>query len=195
MVLDVEEADLEATQSDSKISKHPSHESNIEDDESKREQSTEISTHSRSDTLSIEPDARDEELQAGQEQISRISSAHSRPPAIVVRRGERRGLFANLSIIPEVTRPYDYKNKTKWLITLIVAIAAAAAPLGSAIFFRKYSKKPTTLYTPYSFADHYYSCSQSSLSRSTHYTDHHQPISSSVYALHVNISPVVVIVL
>jgi hypothetical protein len=55
----------------------------------------------------------------------------------IVPRSKRRGLLGRLSIIPEVDRPYDYANTTKWLITLIVAIAAAAAPLGSAIFFRE----------------------------------------------------------
>lgn len=70
-------------------------------------------------------------------------SAQSKPASLrprtltTVPRGERRGLLGRLSIIPEVTRPYDYPNSTKWLITLIVALAAAAAPLGSAIFFRE----------------------------------------------------------
>jgi hypothetical protein len=46
-------------------------------------------------------------------------------------------LFASLAIVPEVESPYDYKNSTKWGITLTVALATAAAPLGSTIFYRE----------------------------------------------------------
>ena len=53
--------------------------------------------------------------------------------AIVVPRGQRRGLFANLAIIAEVTEPHDYTRKRKWMITFVVAVAAAAAPMGSSI--------------------------------------------------------------
>lgn len=66
---------------------------------------------------------------------SRASSARSRPQ-VVVPRAQRRGLFARFVVIPEVERPFDYSNKTKWLITLIVALAAAAGPLGSNIMYR-----------------------------------------------------------
>ena len=53
--------------------------------------------------------------------------------AVVVPRGERRGLFANLAVIAEVTEPHDYTRKRKWMITFVVAVAAAAAPMGSSI--------------------------------------------------------------
>lgn len=53
--------------------------------------------------------------------------------AIPVPRGERRGLFANLAVIAEVTEPHDYTRKKKWMITFVVAVAAAAAPMGSSI--------------------------------------------------------------
>lgn len=66
---------------------------------------------------------------------SRASSARSRP-LVVVPRAQRRGLFARLVLIPEVERPYDYSRKTKWLITLIVAVAAAGGPIGSNIMYR-----------------------------------------------------------
>ena len=68
---------------------------------------------------------------------SRGSSTRSRALSVVPRL-HRRGLFAQLALVPEVNRPFDYSNKVKWTITIFVAIAAAAAPLGSAIFFRKY---------------------------------------------------------
>ena len=53
--------------------------------------------------------------------------------AIKVPRLERRGLFANLSLIPEVDNPYNWPNSTKWWVTFIVGVAAAAAPMGSAV--------------------------------------------------------------
>ncbi|EAA31598.1 MFS general substrate transporter [Neurospora crassa] len=54
--------------------------------------------------------------------------------ACVVARADRRGLLASFAFIPEVERPVEYKNKTKWMITTIVALAAAGAPFGSGIF-------------------------------------------------------------
>ncbi|KAK3951182.1 major facilitator superfamily domain-containing protein [Pseudoneurospora amorphoporcata] len=54
--------------------------------------------------------------------------------ACVVSRSARRGLLAQFAFIPEVERPVEYKNKTKWMITAIVALAAAGAPFGSGIF-------------------------------------------------------------
>jgi hypothetical protein len=59
-----------------------------------------------------------------------------------VPRSQRRGLLARLTVIPEVEQPYKYKNKTKWTITAIVALAAAGAPMGSGIFLRE-SRPPT----------------------------------------------------
>lgn len=51
---------------------------------------------------------------------------------------QRRGLFANFAILPEIEDPYQYPRKTKWFIVLLAAYCAAAAPLGSAIFFRRH---------------------------------------------------------
>ena len=59
-----------------------------------------------------------------------------RPAPIKVPRSNRRGLFGRFSILAEVEEPKDYPNKTKWFLTFVIAIAAAAAPMGSAIFFR-----------------------------------------------------------
>ena len=67
--------------------------------------------------------------------ISRTTTAQSRA-LIIVPRSKRRGLFARFSLVPEVERPYDYKNSTKWFITLMVALAGAAAPFGSSVFYR-----------------------------------------------------------
>lgn len=66
-------------------------------------------------------------------QSTRASSVFG---ANIIPRNQRRGLFGQLAIIPEIERPYDYTTKTKWTITAIVALAAAAAPMGSGIFYR-----------------------------------------------------------
>ncbi|KAK6366935.1 hypothetical protein LTS17_010486 [Exophiala oligosperma] len=39
------------------------------------------------------------------------------------------------TLIPRVDNPYDYSNRQKWFITTIVTIAAAAAPMGAAMFY------------------------------------------------------------
>ena len=72
---------------------------------------------------------------SGDRPISRTSSRQPRALAIVPR-SKRRGLFAQVAIMPEVERPYDYKNSTKWTITAIIGLAGAAAPFGSSIFYR-----------------------------------------------------------
>ncbi|KAF2008068.1 MFS general substrate transporter [Amniculicola lignicola CBS 123094] len=64
-------------------------------------------------------------------ELSRTTSVN--PEAIVVERRKRRGLFASLSMIPEVENPYHYARKTKWLLTIIVAFCGMAGPMGSAI--------------------------------------------------------------
>ena len=59
------------------------------------------------------------------------------PPPVRVPIAQRRGLFARFSILAEVEEPKHYPRKTKWFITFIIALAAGAAPLGSAIIFRE----------------------------------------------------------
>jgi multidrug resistance protein len=61
--------------------------------------------------------------------VSIADSVHSCYP---VPRKLRRGLFGHLTIIAETTTPKYYPRRTKWLITAVVALAAAAAPMGSA---------------------------------------------------------------
>lgn len=73
----------------------------------------------------------DHEPSSREPDIERIQSV--KEPLVKVPRAKRRGLFARFAVIAEVTEPTHYTNKTKWLITIIVAIAAAAAPVGSAI--------------------------------------------------------------
>lgn len=69
--------------------------------------------------------------------------------SVEIPRSRRRGLFARFAVVPEITEPTHYSTKTKWIVTFVVSIAAAAAPVGSAIIFRKFfreipKKKPNT---------------------------------------------------
>ena len=53
--------------------------------------------------------------------------------AVPVPQAQRRGLFARLVLIAEVTEPYDYARNKKWFITFVIAVAGAAAPMGSSV--------------------------------------------------------------
>ncbi|OBT80844.1 hypothetical protein VF21_00070 [Pseudogymnoascus sp. 05NY08] len=93
------------------------------------------------DGLSIPPPAtssisaeRAEETKKHARSKSQSASVRSRAVTIIPR-SKRKGLLGRLALIPEVTNPKEYARKTKWLITFIVALAAAAAPMGSAILF------------------------------------------------------------
>ncbi|KAF2719659.1 MFS general substrate transporter [Polychaeton citri CBS 116435] len=62
------------------------------------------------------------------------SSTSSVRQAIVrVPRNQRRGLLARLTLVPEVTNPYDYNRGIKWFLCFVVAVAGAVAPMGSSI--------------------------------------------------------------
>lgn len=138
MVLDPEKAELKAASHvpqglDGPVS-HLGISTTKDNGSSKREETDEDSIHSHSSLGTIE--AVPKEICPPQRPKSKSSSVHSRPLSIIPR-FKRRGLLARFTIIPEVERPYDYKRSTKWLITLQVALAAAAAPMGSAILLRK----------------------------------------------------------
>lgn len=55
-------------------------------------------------------------------------------PSEIVPRKERRGLLAQLCLIPERTNPYDHSPITKATILILVAFASIIAPMGGAIF-------------------------------------------------------------
>lgn len=58
------------------------------------------------------------------------------PPPVPVPRDRRRGLCGRFTVVAEVEIPKHYARGTKWFITFVIAIAAMAAPMGSAIFLR-----------------------------------------------------------
>ncbi|CZT45247.1 related to dityrosine transporter [Rhynchosporium secalis] len=104
--------------------------STLRDDEKDMDKNTiDSHNHSSIDSIGPIPETSDPQLEKTK---SKVSSVRSRAVTIVPR-AKRRGLLARFAVIPEVERPYEYKNSTKWFITFQVAIAAAAAPMGSAI--------------------------------------------------------------
>jgi hypothetical protein len=105
--------------------------------------------HSSDDSIQAAPL---EDAEHAERSRSKASSARSRPLSIVPR-AQRRGLLGRFTIIPEVERPYDYKNSVKWSITFCVALAAAAAPVGSAIFYRRLTYFVVSLASWWSLAD------------------------------------------
>lgn len=102
------------------------HDDDDDDDDTEAGSHSEHSRHSR---------------HSGDRPVSRTSSRQSRALAVVPR-SKRRGLFAQVAIMPEVENPYDYKNSTKWTITAIIGLAGAAAPFGSSIFYRAFPPLP-----------------------------------------------------
>lgn len=62
------------------------------------------------------------------------------PKPVKVPRSKRRGLFGRFTIVAEVEEPKHYPRNIKWYITFVVALAAVAAPMGSAIIFRDGSR-------------------------------------------------------
>lgn len=117
--------------------------STLQGTEKEREKDTDLDTihshtHSSIGSINIEPipEQTSRTNPPLSQTKSKSSSVRSRALTIVPR-AKRRGLLARLTVIPEVERPYEYKNSTKWFITFQVAIAAAAAPMGSAILLRK----------------------------------------------------------
>ena len=70
--------------------------------------------------------------------VATADSDHARAGPTKIPRSRRRGLLASWSLVPEVTDPKEYPRRTKWFITFVIAAAAIAAPMGSAIFFRKH---------------------------------------------------------
>lgn len=50
-----------------------------------------------------------------------------------------RRLFDMVCVIESLEDPFEYQRRTKWLVTSVVAIAAATSPMGASIFYRAYS--------------------------------------------------------
>lgn len=106
---------------------------------------------------------------------------------VKVPRSQRRGLFGRFTILAEVKEPKHYPQRIKWYITFVVALAAVAAPMGSAIIFRMTPpKKAQQLWLTSPSFPH------SNFGRPTYLSHDYEPLSCPVYAIYVNIPTVVV---
>ncbi|KAJ5190430.1 uncharacterized protein N7498_009415 [Penicillium cinerascens] len=100
--------------------------------------------HSRSHTSSI-MDHDEEKNVPEPEPLQRASTELG--PAVTVPRLKRRGLLGQFALVAEIENPKTYPRRMKWFITFIVAVAGAAAPLGSSIFFPSLSQVAKELNT------------------------------------------------
>lgn len=78
--------------------------------------------------------------------VEAVDTEAEDPKPVKVPRSKRRGLFGRFSIVAEVEEPKHYSRRIKWYITFVVALAAVAAPMGSAIIFRKILRLQTKTY-------------------------------------------------
>lgn len=70
--------------------------------------------------------------------LGRSTTTSSRAVSVVrVPINSRTGLFSRLSLLYEAEEPKNYPRNVKWGITFVIALAAVAAPMGSAIILRK----------------------------------------------------------
>lgn len=124
-----------------------------------------------------------------QRDVETVETEVEDPEPVEVPRSHRRGLFGRFTILAEVEEPKHYSRRIKWYITFVVALAAVAAPMGSAIIFRKTPDESTmTLSNTPSF-------SSSDRGRLTYHSHNYEPLSRLVYAFYVHIPPLVVFVL
>lgn len=138
--------DQELGEKSSVAAESPNNEHNMsgkevhEDDhhhETEQEAIVDENDHSDASTISEAANNNDDnkdnkELEETSEVVRRITTELG--PPVTVPRLKRRGLFAQLAIIPEIENGKTYPRRTKWSITAIAAVGGVAAPLGSAIF-------------------------------------------------------------
>ena len=55
-----------------------------------------------------------------------------------VPRNKRRGMFAQLALVPEIEDPRGYGKFIKYLITTLVGAAGSTGPMAGTILFRKF---------------------------------------------------------
>ncbi|KAH9821978.1 Major Facilitator Superfamily (MFS) transporter [Teratosphaeria destructans] len=77
----------------------------------------------------------DHQVAARHRSHSRAKSTRSsvKQDAVKLPMAERRGLLVRLCVMAEVDNPYAYTRRKKWTITFIIAVAGAAAPMGSSL--------------------------------------------------------------
>ncbi|MCJ1400222.1 hypothetical protein MMC11_003426 [Xylographa trunciseda] len=123
-------ADIYEKSHDSLDEKSSSGPSILVKNESDLSTETHLSSSNPERTSIEEVEERDVEAQARDPDAVSIT-----PVAVKIPRSQRRGLLARFCILAEVEEPKHYSRRSKWFITFVVASAAIAQPLGSAIFF------------------------------------------------------------
>ncbi|KAL9588037.1 MAG: hypothetical protein Q9203_003156 [Teloschistes exilis] len=98
-----------------------------------REDNDAISSHSAVTSTILENTIENKHEDNVQLEHTTSTADSIHPVAVKVLKAQRRGLFGRFTVLAEVEEPKDYAQGTKWFITFIVALAAVAAPLGSAI--------------------------------------------------------------
>ena len=94
-----------------------------------RVETSQDGSHSESQHAATEPSTKQSDAEKAETEMQD-------PESIKVPRSQRRGLFGRFTVLAEVEEPKHYSRRTKWYITFVVALAAIAAPMGSAIIFR-----------------------------------------------------------
>ena len=100
-------------------------------------------TEDRSTPLGSQPESHDAATESSTEprDVEKGEPDDEQSAPVKVPRSRRRGLFGRFTILAEVEEPKHYSRTVKWYITFVVALAALAAPLGSAIIFRMIPKQ------------------------------------------------------
>lgn len=93
--------------------------------------STVANTYSASE---LKPDP--EKAPSTPERDAEAGNKFDEPQPVPVPRLKRRGLFGQLTLIPEVENPRAYTRSTKWILTCTVSLATLIAPMGTSIFYR-----------------------------------------------------------
>lgn len=100
-----------------------------------------------SSSKSSDTASKEKEQQSQQQPDLEKSPSDVRPPPEVVPRLKRRGLFGSLTIVPEVVNAYHYPNSTKWMMTVLVAMAGVTSSTGSSIFYPALNEMAVDLHT------------------------------------------------
>ncbi|KAL9019879.1 MAG: hypothetical protein Q9185_002821 [Variospora sp. 1 TL-2023] len=78
----------------------------------------------------VQENLEDEDIE-GNRETTIPESIH--PAPVPIPKSQRRGILGRFTVVAEVEEPKAYSRRTKWYITFVIALAAVAAPMGSAI--------------------------------------------------------------
>ncbi|PYH98408.1 hypothetical protein BO71DRAFT_426055, partial [Aspergillus ellipticus CBS 707.79] len=67
--------------------------------------------------------------------VPSLTTLNASEVAVVVPRSQRRGLFAQVTLVAEIENSRTFSRPKKWMLTAMVSFASLIAPMGSSIFF------------------------------------------------------------